>query len=53
MKLNDLITMLTEIYNQNGNMNVEIMREGEHFQEVGTYTDDNTLYIEAYKDYED
>lgn len=52
MKLEKLIAMLTEIYRQNGNMNVEVMREGEHYGEIELYCDDNILYIEAYKEAE-
>lgn len=51
MKLENLIKYLTDVYNENGNLDVAIMREGEIFSEIELYTtpDDGILYIEAYK----
>ncbi len=51
MKLENLIKYLTDIYNENGNLDVAIIREGEIFSEIELYVtpDDGNLYIEAYK----
>ena len=50
MKLEDLIKELTEIYNEKGNLLVEIMREGLHFPEIETYVSGEILYLEAYEE---
>lgn len=51
MKLKNLIKRLTDVYNENGNLDVSIMREGEFYSEIELYAtpDDGNLYIEAYK----
>ena len=50
MTLEDLIKELTEIYNEKGNLLVEIMREGLHFPEIETYVSGEILYLEAYEE---
>ena len=50
MKLEDLIKELTEIYNEKGNLSVEIMREGLHFSEIEIYVSGEILYLEAYEE---
>lgn len=51
MKLENLIKVLTDIYNSNGNIDVEIMRDGTHYPEIEIYAD-GKLYLEAYKEAE-
>jgi len=51
MKLENLIKYLTDVYNENGNLDVAVMREGELFSDIELYVTpyDGNLYIEAYK----
>ena len=55
MKLESLIKYLTDVYNENGNINVEVIREGEIYPEIELYCTpyDGKLYIEAYKEHEE
>lgn len=50
MRLEDLIKELTEIYNEKGNLSVEIKREGLPFPEIETYISGEVLYLEAYEE---
>lgn len=49
MRLEELIKNLTDIYNEHGNLTVEIMREGVHLPEIEPYIDGDFLYLEAYE----
>ena len=53
MRLEKLIQELTDIYNEKGNLLVEIMREGDNFPEIETYVSGEILYLEAYEEGED
>ena len=48
MRLEELIKNLTDIYNEHGNLTVEIMREGVHLPAIEPYGDGNFLYLEAH-----
>lgn len=50
MRLEELIKNLTDIYNEHGNLTVEIMRDGVHLPEIELYVDGNFLYLEAYEE---
>lgn len=50
MKLDELIKGLTEIYEQYGNLTVEIMREGVYLPEIESYIDGDFFYLEAYEE---
>lgn len=54
MKLENLIKYLTDVYNEQGNIDVEVIREGEIYSEIELYVVpyDGKLYIEAYKENE-
>lgn len=56
MKLSSLIALLTEIYNQEGDMNVAITRNGNVYRKIDCYVDNDCLanykpfiWLEAYK----
>lgn len=50
MRLEELIKNLTDIYNEHGNLLVEIMREGYNYPVIETYTSGEILYLEAYEE---
>lgn len=50
MRLEELIKSLTDIYNEHGNLLVEIMREGVHLPEIETCVSGEVLYLEAYEE---
>lgn len=47
MKLSELIAKLTETYEENGDMNVAIIRNGSVCKEIEFYVDND--YLENYK----
>lgn len=50
MRLEELIKNLIDIYNERGNLIVEIKREGLPFPEIETYISGEVLYLEAYEE---
>lgn len=53
MRLEELLKKLTDIYNEKGNLLVEIIREGWNFPEIETYVSGEILYLEAYEEGEE
>lgn len=49
MKLQELLNKLIAIHSEYGNLTVEIMRDGIHLPEIELITDEDFLYLEAYK----
>ena len=46
--LKDLIDLLTEIYNEEGDMKTVVMRSGKSYPEIELNVVGDTVYIEAY-----
>ena len=52
MLLSDLIKQLTEIYNEDGEKSVTIMRDGRIFEEIEVSNCEIQVYLEAYTPYD-
>lgn len=52
MLLSDLIKQLTEIYNENGEKCVAIMRDGRMFEKIKVSNCAIQVYLEAYTPYD-
>lgn len=51
--LKSLIKELTEIYETEGNVKINVMRNGTTYPEIELNVSGDTLYIEAYKESEE